>query len=194
MTQEELAKRLDIAATTVSAWETGRANPLMDKVTLMARMFGVPLSDIAGDPSTIHSNSKSKHVKLLGVVSAGAPLEMFENQEDVEIPENIAEMWPEAFLLEVGGDSMNLVIPQGSYVLINPQHDFSDKDVVVVEFDGEEATLKRLYHAGKNLVLQPESTNKNYTPKIYTPQQVEENEISVLGKAVWFMANPNQRL
>lgn len=49
MTQNELAKYLKVVPTTISAWELGRNKPLMDKVTLMADLFGVSTSDIVGD-------------------------------------------------------------------------------------------------------------------------------------------------
>lgn len=52
MTQRELANYLEVVPTTISAWELGRNKPLMDKVTLMANLFGVSTSDIVGDTFT----------------------------------------------------------------------------------------------------------------------------------------------
>lgn len=49
MTQTDLANKLGVGLTSVSAWETGRTKPLMDKVTIMANLFGVTTSDIVGD-------------------------------------------------------------------------------------------------------------------------------------------------
>lgn len=51
-TQKELADYLNVVPTTISAWELGRNKPLMDKVTLMADLFGVSTSDIVGDTYT----------------------------------------------------------------------------------------------------------------------------------------------
>ncbi|WP_270597443.1 helix-turn-helix domain-containing protein [Enterococcus asini] len=52
MTQKELADYLEVVPTTISAWELGRNKPLMDKVTIMANLFGVSTSDIVGDTFT----------------------------------------------------------------------------------------------------------------------------------------------
>ena len=52
MTQKELAEALDVKPTAISAWEVGRSKPLMDRVTLMAELFGVTTSDIVGDTYT----------------------------------------------------------------------------------------------------------------------------------------------
>ncbi|MFC0688525.1 helix-turn-helix domain-containing protein [Enterococcus faecalis] len=48
-TQKDLANILQVKPTAISAWESGRNKPLMDKVTIMATLFGVSTSDIVGD-------------------------------------------------------------------------------------------------------------------------------------------------
>ncbi|MEY8498957.1 XRE family transcriptional regulator [Enterococcus avium] len=48
-TQKDLADILQVKPTAISAWESGRNKPLMDKVTIMATLFGVSTSDIVGD-------------------------------------------------------------------------------------------------------------------------------------------------
>ncbi|MFT8598805.1 MAG: XRE family transcriptional regulator [Leuconostoc pseudomesenteroides] len=48
-TQSDLAKLLQIKPTAVSAWESGRNKPLMDKVTVMANIFGINISQLVGD-------------------------------------------------------------------------------------------------------------------------------------------------
>src|SRR5699024_1419925 len=44
LTQLQLADKLNVAPSTVSSWELGSNKPLMDKITIMADMFGVPIS------------------------------------------------------------------------------------------------------------------------------------------------------
>ncbi|MFS1513602.1 helix-turn-helix domain-containing protein [Chengkuizengella sp. SCS-71B] len=44
MTQVELAKKLNVAPTAVSAWERDENRPLLDKITILADMFNVPVS------------------------------------------------------------------------------------------------------------------------------------------------------
>lgn len=52
LTQVQLANLLNVVPTTISAWESGRNKPLMDKVTIMAEIFGVSSSEIVGDTFT----------------------------------------------------------------------------------------------------------------------------------------------
>lgn len=49
LTQKELAARLGIAPTAVSAWELGRNKPLMDNIEQMAILFGVKKSILLGE-------------------------------------------------------------------------------------------------------------------------------------------------
>ncbi|RKJ30803.1 XRE family transcriptional regulator, partial [Butyricicoccus sp. 1XD8-22] len=44
MTQEDLAKKLGVQPTAVSAWERNANKPLMDKLTTMAELFDVPFT------------------------------------------------------------------------------------------------------------------------------------------------------
>lgn len=60
LTQKELAKKLNIAPTSVSAWEIGRNKPLMDNVEHMANIFNVTKSDLLGETlSEIYSQNSS---------------------------------------------------------------------------------------------------------------------------------------
>lgn len=53
-TQVDLANLLDVKPTAVSAWESGRNKPLMDKVTLMADIFNINISQLVGDTFEIN--------------------------------------------------------------------------------------------------------------------------------------------
>lgn len=56
LTQKELAEKLGIAPTAVSAWELGRNKPLMDNIEKMSIIFNVNKSDIIGDAKTYTSD------------------------------------------------------------------------------------------------------------------------------------------
>lgn len=86
LTQKELAKKLKIAPTAISAWEVGRNKPLMDNIEQMASIFGIPKSKLLGDeiykiqetasqeliPSTLQkitsTSSKLEHKRQLKVL------------------------------------------------------------------------------------------------------------------------------
>lgn len=189
-TQKELADKLNVGLTSVSAWETGRSKPLMDKVTNMAKLFNVNVSEIVGDNlnNSFEIIPTESYVPLLGIVTAGQPLEMFENPERVQVPDEIVKTYPNSYLLEVDGDSMNKIVPDGSYVLIQKTKELNSGEVGVIAVNGTEATLKRFFKAGNNIVLQPESYNPIHSNQFYDCSKGECDEVRIIGKLVWHMA------
>lgn len=91
---------------------------------------------------------------LMGRVSAGQPLEAIEDPDWVPVPERLAQR--ARFALRVRGDSMTEDrIEDGDLILIAPQASAANGEIVVALIDGEAATLKRLYHEGATVRLQP---------------------------------------
>jgi repressor LexA len=100
-------------------------------------------------------------VPIVGRVAAGLPQLASENIEEVvQFPKNWAPAG--AFLLRVSGDSMiGAHILDGDYVLVHPQQNATNGEIVVALL-GEEATVKRFYRTEKGVTLQAE--NPNFDP------------------------------
>lgn len=49
LTQKELAKKLSVAPTAISAWEVGRNQPLMNNIEQMSAIFGIKKSLLLGE-------------------------------------------------------------------------------------------------------------------------------------------------
>jgi repressor LexA len=93
-------------------------------------------------------------IPLLGVVSAGAPLEPVENPEPVEIPASLAGPG-ERYALRVRGDSMiEDGIRDGDLIVVRRAETAQDGETVVAVVDGE-ATLKRFHRRGPVVELRP---------------------------------------
>lgn len=54
-TNRELAKRVGVCSTSISAYETGRCVPSLDVMFRLARVFGTSVADLLGEPSTTKS-------------------------------------------------------------------------------------------------------------------------------------------
>ncbi|HEM4277217.1 TPA: helix-turn-helix transcriptional regulator [Streptococcus suis] len=103
-TQKELASKLGIAPTAVSAWELGRNKPLMDNVEQMSVIFDVKKSELLGEdlialytnpkveviPSTLQkittASSQLEHKRQLTVLEVAT--EQLEEQKAVENSKN----------------------------------------------------------------------------------------------------------
>ena len=93
-------------------------------------------------------------VNLLGRITAGQPLEAIEDSQTIEVP---AQLVPkgEAYALEVNGESMiEDGILDGDIVVIKKQSMAFDGQTIVAVINNE-ATLKRYYHEGHRIRLQP---------------------------------------
>ncbi|MCK5552763.1 MAG: repressor LexA [Deltaproteobacteria bacterium] len=97
-----------------------------------------------------------REVPVLGRVAAGKPTLAVENIEDV-VP--LARDWAEGeevFLLQVKGESMSPYILPGDYVLVRCQSSADNGDVVVALID-DEATVKRFFLKGDEVILKPDN-------------------------------------
>lgn len=187
MTQQQLGDLLGVHFTTVSSWEKGHNKPLMDKASKMAQIWGIKVSDIIGDSPVQKKVATPAFKELKGIVAAGSPLEMFEVPEMVSVPYEIDQKYPNAYLLEIRGDSMNKLFIEGTYVLIDPCDNIENGEIGVVRVNHTEATLKRFFKVGETIMLQPESTNSDHQNQMYDCTKGECDSISILGKLVWAM-------
>lgn len=195
MTQKQLSQLTGYSQNTISNHEN--MNRSLDELDIKryADAFGVTpqhLFEMVGVKSRNNDQIRNTKVSqrtlkpLRGIVAAGMPLEMFEVPEMVQVPEDVDAAFPNAYFLIVRGDSMNKIIVDGSYALIDPCEELNNGEIGVVRVNGTEATLKRFYKMGDYIMLQPESTNPEHKNQIYTNKE-EINSISILGKLVWAM-------
>lgn len=176
MTQAELAKKLNVAPTAVSAWERNENRPLMDKITILAEMFDVPISYFFSVDDFDNNPSVLEYIPIVGAVSCGNGTIAYEEIEGYEpTPKN----WIRGgkyFYLRAKGDSMiNARIQDGDLLLIRQQNDVESGEIAAVLID-DEAVLKRVFKENGQVILQSE--NPKYPPIIVTP----EKDIRIIGK------------
>jgi len=134
--------------------------------------------------SLIINNSPIKdsniiEIPIVGRVAAGVPIFSEENIEgNLALDKNLIGNRTECFGLKVRGDSMiNAGILEGDLVIIQPQREAQNGDIVVALI-GDEATMKRLVIENGKIYLVPE--NENYDPIVV--ENLEE--FTIIGKVV----------
>ena len=119
----------------------------------------------------------SDRMPLLGRIAAGRPVEAVETAESIAVEDIIGNR--EVFALEVTGDSMrDEHIVSGDFVLIERTRTAREGEIVVALVDGSETTLKRFYHEGTMIRLQPSNAEM---PPIYAPAANVAIQGKVLG-------------
>lgn len=118
-------------------------------------------------------DERTFEIPLIGIISAGKPIEAIRTNEAIEIPRDM--MGPNVFALKVSGDSMvGDGILDGDYVIIEKTNNPKNGEIVVALIDQESVTLKRFFREKTRIRLQP--ANKNYKP-IYTRQAYVQGRV-----------------
>ena len=95
---------------------------------------------------------------LIGLISAGYPLEVFNDIDYIEVPKSFFH--PNNFLLRVNGNSMtDESIVDGDLIIVKKTPNAKNGDIVVAYINNE-ATLKVLFKSKNKIELHPR--NKNY--------------------------------
>ncbi len=119
-------------------------------------------------------------IPLVGQIAAGQPIAVPDNLAEGEFAETVdlhAELLPRQtdglFALRVKGHSMvDALIGDGDIVILRPQATADNGETVAVWLkDQKETTLKRFYHEGARVRLQP--ANVTMEPIYTTPDNVE---------------------
>lgn len=176
LTQADLAKKLNVAPTAVSAWERNENRPLMDKLSQLAEIFNVPINHFF-DLSEFGAKEATGLVMLpvVGRISCGNGAIAFEEIESYEPTPSDTVTGGEFFYLKAKGDSMiGARIQDGDLLLIRKQPEVENGEIAAVLIN-DEAVLKRVYKHGEQLILQSE--NPKYPPIIAPPADVK-----VIGK------------
>lgn len=126
-------------------------------------------------------------VPVLGYIAAGQPLPVLSSEEGrqsepletLELPSNLLNGEESMYALRVRGTSMiDALIDDGDVVVIKPTASVRNGDMVVAWLKKDkEATLKKLFHEGHRVRLQP--ANSQMKPIFVAPSDVE-----VQGKVV----------
>ena len=112
----------------------------------------------------------AREVPLLGRIAAGAPVEAVAGEDTLNFSDFAGDS--STYALKVRGESMiGDHICDGDYVLIEKTDHVRDGDIVVALVDGMETTLKRIYHEGEMIRLQP--ANSAMQPILVSPAQLE---------------------
>lgn len=192
LTQEQLGKMVDVSRSTITQWERGWTTPRMGNVQLLAGALGVSTADIIADelpPSNAikPATAKPAYAPLLGRVHAGEAQEPDVLHDAIPVPYEIIKRHPHGYFLQVEGDCMDNVYPEGCYILIDPEQRPSNGSIAVVSIDGADYVMRRLYRGANTLILSPDSHNAEYEDMVFAA--TTEHTVEFHGTVVWFQSS-----
>lgn len=191
MTQQEAADRLEMTLQGYQYYEYGKRDIKASLIRKMSDIFGVSAAYLLGltnDDEQEREYLKTVEIPLYGSIAAGEPIEMISNYDTYPVPEDIHDRYPKAFLLKVAGESMNRVLPNGCYALINPCDTVErPMKAYAVCVNGFDATIKRVKVLENGYELIPDSNDPTFRPQIYDYNEPDTDPVTVIGQVVWYM-------
>ena len=192
LTQEDVARKLGVTASAVSTWEAGRARPRLDKLSQLADLFGITVSELMGEPAGQERpvRGTSALVPLLGWAHMGEPVDEGELHEVVEVPAEVAAAHPRAFCVHAQGDCMDDLYPADAILLVDPDMEPVSGCAVLAETVDHGAVV-RLYMRGTSTVMLTASSHTGSYPDIVAGP--DDDPISCRGRVVWYMRDHDER-
>ena len=190
ITQAELAEKMRTTQQTIQRYETNQVNIRMDKMIEMSEILNVSLAYLLGMSSKpeLSEASDMVPVPLLDSISADTPIEMINVDETYDIPSEIHDKYPQDFLLKVVDDSMNRVLPNGCYALINPcKEAIEPMKAYAVCVDDFDATIQRVKPLSNGYELIPDSIDPTFRSQIFDFNEVDTQSVSIIGEVIWYL-------
>lgn len=181
LTQEELGNYVGVQKSAIAKYENGRIENLKrTTIEKLSELFGILPSELLGISAT--NNVMSNTTNVIGVVPAGTPLEAIEDIiGEIEYPSRFANK--EVFALQIKGDSMNKVLPDGCIGLFEKTRTLENGEIGAIMVNGDDATVKKFYRLTDSYVLEPVSFNPEHHPLIIKDGTVP---VHAIGKLIWY--------
>lgn len=200
LTQEALARIAGVTPGSATGWRKG-SRPRKEAISRLCEYFNISEDDLVSDHYGLAAKEHGRYampdgampvvpssatVPLLtiGRVHAGAMTDEEEVAHRVEVPASVCDNHPRAFALEVEGDCMDRVIPEGSHVLVDPDREPGNGSIAVVETEAYRAVMRRWYRGSSTLMLTADS-HAEQEDMVFGP---EDGPVRVVGTVVWWQA------
>jgi site-specific DNA-methyltransferase (adenine-specific) len=157
---EEIRKRLKLASVSTIHFHISKLKEggYLGKIENKARAISI----VSKEPMT--------KIPLLGIITAGKPMEAIRQNEFIAFPKTKLPSTGNLYALRVAGDSMiDENINDGDVILVKQQDIAENGTRVVALIDNHEATLKKFYKERGHIRLQP--ANKKFEPIIIRKDQ-----------------------
>lgn len=208
LTQQELADVAGVSRQSVVDWEKGRRKTIRQNEVIEAitSHFGITSEDLFADYGLyekLHGltaapagavapsgSSRTVPVRVLGATHAGEAMDEDEIDGIVcDVPAEVFERHPEAFLLRVEGDCMNRRYPEGCMVLVDPNMEPANGRAVVAELPDGRSVLRSYLRGQSVLMLTADSYSAHEDIVITDAAQ----PVRCLGVVVWYQAEKDIR-
>lgn len=186
--QQDLADKMGTTQQTIQRYEAGARDIKSSVLIKLSATLGVTISYLLGMENSSLPNSAMVDAPLYGSIAAGTPIEMLDIEGTQPVPTKVHDKYPDAFLLKVEGESMNRVLPNGCFALVDPCKEIDrDNEPYAVCVNGYDATIKRVKQLANGFQLIPDSDDPTYTTKTFNYNEEGTEQITIIGRVVYYV-------
>lgn len=201
ITQQDVADAIDVSRPTYAQYESGARGMNTDILIKLADFWGVSTDEILGrseenEAINVSDHSISEQSPTLvpesevmipvvaslrcGFDTAGLP---YDYNDEKPVPRSYILKWGKSIVFnEAVGNSMLPTIRPRDLMICVPGDAWEDGDIVIIDVNDTD-TVKRIYRAKDGGIdLVPD--NEKYKEMHYSPKELEEFQIHVLGRVV----------
>lgn len=192
MTQQMLSDKIQLSRSYLTDVENGRYNPSVKTLKKIAAALNIMTKNLIDDghqsnignfTAVNFANKNGVKIPVLGRVVAGIPIDAIEDVIDhEEIPAHMAKTG-DYFCLKIVGNSMYPQMMEGDIAVIRQQPDVESGEIAVVLVNNCDATIKQIKKSEQGITLIGFNVSE-YTPTLYTNQEIENLPITIVGKVV----------
>lgn len=199
--QDGLARIAKVAPSSVTGWMQG-SMPSKKSRTNICNALGITEDDILSDRSGLAAKRSGRfsnfttpvtyevvgsvEVPVYGKVHAGKPMEHDEVNDTRRVPDFVAAIDPDLFILHSEGDCLNKIIAEEDDLAVSPNTKPKNGDIVVACIDGMDYIVRRFFKTDQTLILSPESYNPAHKDIIITADS--DHTVELPGVVIWHQA------
>ena len=184
LTQESVAKYMDVTRNAVGAWENGRALPPAKNFPRLASFLGVSTAYLQMESDYPYGNEIPMpedllKIPIIATVKCGVNGLAFEEDGGfVNVEKKHGE---DLRAFRCKGDSMiNEGIHDGDIAIVRIQDTVESGELAIVVINGDEGTLKKVHIQKDAIIL--ESANPAYPARVFTG--VDRAIVHIVGKVI----------
>lgn len=191
----KFAESIDVPVTSIySALDRGMANTRTELTDKIYRKLNIDWDTAKLDndykelklKDTRHSSFVD--VPVISSMAAGTPIELMPVDSTHPVPSAVHDKYPKARLFKIEGESMNRILPNGCYALVDPCDEVTQSGKpYAVCVNGYNATVKRVELLNNGFRLVPDSTDPTYPVQTFNYNEPGTETITVMGRVVYYV-------